>query len=312
MLSEGDFVQHAILGIGKVVSHGGDTVRVYFPDQQKDPDSRVSRFPVGSSHLSPIDPFPHPELDNLPPWKDGKFARTRTELSVDRAKELFKRQFAGFDDREFVRRERSYKLSAHERFKRLSADREASTLTGAEVAQLLNDVYGENRKDGTQERLNLLYQKVDEPAYFEALYAGGPRTVDYYQSALEFIRKSDENSFRRYAKAIDNLPTRAGGAKLDGWTTITWLPFIADPSSQFLIKPTIVQAFASILPFEINYNAHANFLTYRRCVEMALRMRDVLEKSELNPSQRTIDLIDVQSFMWVVMRYTDNDLRTSA
>lgn len=80
------------------------------------------------------------------------------------------------------------------------------------------------------------------------------------------------------------------------------------PRRQFLIKPTIVERFARSVPFDIHYRPELNFETYSfSCVAMAQRLGSLLAESDLNPTRRELDLIDVQPFIWVVERYLPGD-----
>lgn len=309
-----NFVRHESLGVGKVVSGDGVTLRIYFKDvREPDPAIRVRSFKAPWTHLSLIDTFPDAEFDNLPPWNGERFEGARNPVNLEQAKKTFLRFFPeGLDDPGFIKQEKQYKVSASVRYHTLVEDKLRAWAEADDhgaIAAGLNAVYGDPKasKDGPDTRLNLLYQKVEEPAYFDALRAGGADTSRYAAAMLDFLDSGTKESFDKYLEAVRKLPTKK--ASIDLWTTVTWLPFIADPDRHFLIKPTIVQAFAGALPFDIQYRADLNYRTYAKTVDMARYLGDVLAKSELNPARRALDMIDVQSFMWVVERWTAKDLR---
>lgn len=306
----GDFVKHAKLGLGKVLSTDGIMVRIYFKDSNEpNPDNRVRLFKAPFPYLTIVNSFPDTELDNLPPWKDERFVREKTTLSLDRSKIIFSRFFKGLDDPDFIKKELQYKMSAHDRYQTLFADQARLLIERNDhdsIARCLDAIYGDPkaRKEGLDERLNLLDHKYEAPPYFDALRAGGEHTTRFAEAALNFVESGNKESFDRYLTALCALPTRKNGASIELWTTFTWLPFIAAPDRHFLVKPTIVQEFASILPFDIHYKkGEINYRTYTKCVDMARRIGDILAESELNLRKRTLDMIDVQSFMWVVERY---------
>jgi hypothetical protein len=311
MFALGDYVLHPTRGLGKVVSADSSVVRVYFRDvDEPAPEDRVKQFnDKGSQMLTGIEPLGDVVLDNLPPWKDGKFQRFKTDLTIDAAKRDFLRRFpGGIDDPEFRRAEIDYKRSAHQRYKTLFEPFVRGWVAqgnNVAIAAALDQVYGDPRapKIGADTRLNLLYQKVEEPAYFDALRGGGDFTTQYAKAALDFIEQDGTEQFDRYVRALEQLPTREGGAQIDLWTTLTWLPFVAVPDQHVLIKPTIIQSFASALAFEPNYKSQLNHLTYRSVQNLAESMRETLRSSEVNLRGRELDMIDVQSFMWVVARY---------
>jgi hypothetical protein len=312
-LQTGILVNHETFGVGKVIQMDASEAHVYFRNpSQPDPDRRVRAFRVPNQFLTPLTQTSDPELDYLPPWKDGHFSRLRTSLSLDQAKKVFVRHFPlGLTDSRFFEQEVQYKRSAHLRYSTFRNRIDALIQHGdaIAIAEAIEFVYG-NRKaavGGPDERLNFLYQRIEEPAFFDALRTGGAATVEYANAVVEFVERNCEKTFERYLSALRSLPRRDGGIAIDSWTTATWLPFIAAPDNQFLVKPTLVQAFASVLPFDIQYRPDVNFNTYSRSIAMAIRLRDILQESEINSDRRPLDLIDVQSFMWVVERYAAGD-----
>lgn len=78
------------------------------------------------------------------------------------------------------------------------------------------------------------------------------------------------------------------------------------------VKPTIIQAFASASAREINYRPEPNALTYTAIMQFATEFCRTLEVSEVNLSGRPLDLIDTQSFMWVVERYSLSDAQSAS
>jgi hypothetical protein len=261
---------------------------------------------------------PDLELDNLPPWRDDGFSRFPTKLNLQTAKARFLKSFPkGLDDPDYERRERGYKESAHRRYrqgfepsvKKWLDDRDAVSIVAG-----LRAVYGGSTGSSAilNEKLNLLYPKVEEPAYFDALENGGESLFQYVGSFLHFLDSMTEGTFKALVESLLKLPTRPGGATLDHWTTLTWLPFVARPSEHVFLKPTISQTFASILPFDIHYRADLNFRTYYNVIGMSVRLREELQHSELNLSRRPLNMIDVQSFMWVVDRYLEPSLENAA
>lgn len=49
--------------------------------------------------------------------------------------------------------------------------------------------------------------------------------------------------------------------------------------------------------FELNYQATPNWKTYKNALELAAKTKSTLE------APRALDMIDVQSFWWVVAKY---------
>lgn len=310
LLTAGVKVRHPTLGVGKIVSRSTDIARVYFKDDDEPvPDRRIKQFKVPGAPLEPVPEHEDVELDNLPPWNDGRFQQFKTPLTLDASGKKFLQHFpAGLSDPAFLVQELDYKRAAHRRFTLeflpQSTDWIASGNATA-LARALDLVYGDPKAPahGPETRLNLLYQRIEEPAFFDAVKAGDSHTIQLIQTLLDFLDRDDETSFHRYLEALRALPTRAGGAKADTWTAATWMPFIADPSRHIVVKPTIVRAFASMLAYEVHYRSDVNYKTYRAVASMALALQKVLQRSDMNISGKALDLIDVQSFMWTVERY---------
>lgn len=307
--SPGTLVQHAIFGVGKILHSDGAGVHVYFPEKDGAvPKDRVAKFRDPMAYLTPVPTTRHAELDNLPPWEGDAFRVGAKPVDLHQAIGKFLGLFpGGIDDPKFSQHETSYKRAAHRRWAEELAPRVselASAKDGEGAAAGIDAVYGSLRPGSEGEaRLNLLFQRVEEPAYFEALRKGQVATCDYLSAAVAFTHSPDEARFENLAHALRALPTRSGGARLDMWTTSTWFPFIADPTRHIIIKPTIMQSFAATIPFDINYRSDLNFRTYQSCVDLAHLLGEKLERSAINPTRRDFDMIDIQSFMWVVEKW---------
>jgi hypothetical protein len=313
VLSLHSLVAHPVFGTGKVVSLNAAEVRVYFPTPtEPNPDKRVRLFRLPTQFLSPLPPHTHSDLIDLPPWTETGFQRFKTSLTLLDAEEIFRSHFPdGLSDARYLAQEVHYKRAAHDRY--CQSQQEFAHSVGQRdadrVRQLVSYVYkgASERTASTDPALNFLYQRIDEPVFFDALSLDDGAALGYAQAAIGFARTSTREGFNSLAESLGRLAQLKGNRSLESWTTATWLPFVAAPESHILVKPTLLQAFASMLPFELQYRAELNFGTYERCVAMAMRLKAWLHGSELNAQKRSLDLIDVQSFMWVVERYHAGD-----
>lgn len=260
--------------------------------------------------LEPVPVEPHAVLDNLPPWNGREFERFKTDLMIEAAKKAFLRMFpAGIDDPGFLAEEIGYKRAASERYERLFMPRAEQWVrdgNASEIATTLNQVYGRDLNNGL--RLNLLFARAEEPAYFDALQAGETVTVKLAEALLALLKSETQADMERYIAAVSALPQREGGSPSFTWPTVTWLPFIAAPNRHMFVKPTIIQAFASASAREIGYQSLPNVRSYAGILGFAESFRRTLEASEVNVSGRELDMIDTQSFMWVVDRYNAADV----
>lgn len=87
------------------------------------------------------------------------------------------------------------------------------------------------------------------------------------------------------------------------WTVITLLPFFWKPDRHMFLKPEVTCEFAAAVghPFHLEYTAELDLGVYEALLDLAYKTEQ--ETSGMNPSDR----IDVQSFIWVVGRYTLDD-----
>ena len=128
----------------------------------------------------------------------------------------------------------------------------------------------------------------------------------YLQASLAFSEAPDNATFEALASVVERLPGASHQSRVGKWPFFTWLPFIAVPERHMMIRPSIARGFASILPFEIHYRSELDYSMYHLVVLMSERLKAIVADSELNLSRRPldmIDMIDMQSFMWVVQRY---------
>ena len=78
------------------------------------------------------------------------------------------------------------------------------------------------------------------------------------------------------------------------WPVVTILPFLAKPEAHMFLKPVQTQRIAEAFTFDLSYSPHPKWATYDRLLTLSNRLLDRLRPLGAR------DLIDVQSFMWVV------------
>ena len=90
------------------------------------------------------------------------------------------------------------------------------------------------------------------------------------------------------------------------WTIATYLPFLWRPDSHMFFKPEATKDFADrvVHPFSSLYQAQLEFDVYESLLDLAERTsRELLD---LAPGNRSLDRIDIQSFVWVVGDYRED------
>lgn len=143
---------------------------------------------------------------------------------------------------------------------------------------------------------NLLY-KLERSALRKAL-EDREAAARFFRALLAFIPAEGDTAapaFHALVDATAKLPETGG--KVLTWPVVTLFPFIADPKRHLFVKPSITQEAAKWVAFELNYQALPNWTTYKNALELARRVKQDLH------ANRELDLIDVQSFMWVVAKY---------
>lgn len=285
-------------GPGRVLDVNGTKLVVYFRDVSaatpelavKTLDSKIVTLERAESQTDPL-------LDNLPPYRNGKFVRSpRPRVTLQEGIDLFRQKFPlYFEDPVYIsdpkRGERSYKLEAHDLFER--------TLGNGHLTQLLaTDRFEEVRKHALAVvgKLNLV-GRFESSAFRDALRGDSP-ALDYFR-ALEKILANpksaiDEESFRAYLDVVSNLPSEEGKSSPAKWTIATLLPFIAQPQRFMFLKPEVTQDCAARLTFDLAYETTLNWETYAKLLEMSAFLLKVLEPYGAR------DFIDVQSFIYVI------------
>jgi len=107
--------------------------------------------------------------------------------------------------------------------------------------------------------------------------------------ALLYGRDELEHRFEGWIQMLDSI----GAAK---WTIATYFLFVVHPDKYMFIKPTITQAVADLSAFNISYTPKLNWNTYNKVLKLSEYLKHELR--ELEPK----DMIDVQSFMWCILR----------
>jgi hypothetical protein len=279
MLQAGDRVRHKRLpewGLGQVVETRPGYVTVFFVEAGR------RQFAANTPELEPAGgDEAHPLLDNL---AMGPATGTKY-LSLEQATAKFLERFPrGFEDPAFVTGEREPKEAAH----RLALE----LLDKAEVAKLLEagDTTGIGERARKLVNATNLVFPAEKAAFAEAV-RDPDRCAALVPALVDLVH--GEGEFRPRFEAWCDALKAAGAAK---WPLATYFGFLYLPDSQVFVKPSVSQAAAQVCAFDLKYTPEPNWVTYAA----ALRLADYLREALAGMKPR--DLIDVQSFMWVVSR----------
>lgn len=281
---EGDLVQHAKFGLGKVLDVNVQHVLIHFRDDNQE----FRKLAVGKSPLTVPEVQSDPQLDSLPVFHDGKFEGKSKRIGLDDAIGEFVKQFPkGFEDPAYAE-QRAPRWAAHEQFDATLGGGLAEELVAAnEVAEI------------TQQAVALigptkLLSKFELIALRDGL-GEAPLAKRFFGALLEFVKApADESGFTRLATAIGNLPATTPKARVASWPVLTILPFLARPDLFLFLKPEPTVASALRLRFDLHYDPSLNWVTYHQLMTLSTLL---LEKLRPHGAR---DHIDVQSFLSVI------------
>lgn len=215
--------------------------------------------------------------------------RTFSTTTQDEAIRLFLERFpGGFDGERFEQEERGYKQAAHRTFADALGDGRLRTLL--ERDHLDDATHAALRA----EQMTNLLSRFEKARLHEAMHDA--RYARSVLGALAEVLVHDaphEASFRRYLDAVEALPARDANRRAT-WPIATILPFLANPTVHLFVKPLATRAAAERLEFDLQYRPALNWNTYARAHRLGCDLRDQLAPHGCR------DLIDVQSFIWVM------------
>jgi hypothetical protein len=296
-LENGMLVQHASLGLGKVVALEENAVHVFFAAS----DARFAtklRLPMSLPLLTPgatanawltgLSGFVHDP-------KSGRWGLAGAWLShadaVARFRDVFPQAFAdpsyagdGTDKRERVGRWRR----AHDAW--------VETLGGGEGERLLaaGDVGGLAERALRVERHVRPLHRDQEKASFEETLKNLDAAGGYFAALFDLLAAPapEQPRFEALAAAVATL---APGVSPEArWPIVTLLPFVARPDLHMLLRPRFACEVAQRLGLELAYEPRPSWSTY----SALLRSAEVLLE-KLRPLGAR-DHVDVESFMHVV------------
>ncbi len=193
----------------------------------------------------------------------------------------------GFQSPKYAAWERDYKWEAHEEWQRqLSAAELKRLLDQREFAEIAA------RAVRIESRTNLLFS-FEKMALRDAVRV--PAGAESFARGLyEWLHgKGDrEQRFNRWGLVLSGLPRKQ--TRVHTWPLQTVFGFIAKPDSEIFLKPVVTKTAAEAYGYDFQYASRPNWNTYASLLNFAeLLKRDL---ADLGPR----DLIDIQSFIWVL------------
>ncbi len=295
-LENGMLVQHASLGLGKVVAVEPDAVHVVFAAR----DVRVAtklRLPMALAFLTPSTGSAWPahlsgfDLDE----KTGRYGRATASLSHAEAVERFIAVFPGaFADPAYVAAGKGPGDRASRWRRAHLAFVEALGNGRGEALLAAGDVGGLAKRALEIERIvRPLHRDADRAAFDPGLKDPAAGRA-FFAAMLDLVaaRSPDRARFEALAAAVAALAPAA--APESRWAVVTLLPFVARPDAHLQLRPHFACDAAQRLGLELAYDAAPGWATYASLLASA---GELLER--LRPLGAR-DLVDVDAFMHAV------------
>lgn len=210
-------------------------------------------------------------------------------FGYDGAVARFVRAFPeGFASEAYLRDERSYKLAAASLLNEAVPLETASNPSAEDCLQVAK-AYGKTNMLSIYEhaRVREVLKSASGPTFVQgaASVAGGDFT----------------GGFHLMSKAMVPFGPLS-------WPAATYLPFLWRPDGQMFLKPQVTCDFAERVgsPFAQQYGPKLEATVYEALLALVSDTR--LRIADLKPA----DAIDIQSFIWVVGAYTEEDIATAA
>ncbi len=291
-IAKGTLVQHASLGLGKVVAVEPTAVHVFFPGAEKRFAAKL-RWPAARNLLRTDGVERDEWLEGLSSFSldpdEGRYALAASWITHDQAVDQFLRAYPqGFEDPGYLgtgggRHARAPRWrDACAAWTDAMGDGEGPRLLAAgDVRELVRRALRLEKHlvlvDGTLDA-GTLKAALEDPdaalAFFEALFEtlGAPPA-----------RVRAEKLFAA-AQALDVEPAFA-------WPVATVFPFVADPARHVFLSPRTTCAAAERLGCDLKYDAAPNWATYAALRAFSTQLLGRLQ------SNGARDFIDVEAFL---------------
>lgn len=196
----------------------------------------------------------------------------------------------GFQDANFLEKEVYNKQSisdfAHEALNEAIFTQLLAQAAYAEIAHVIKSIVHKDTFSMIDRFEKIALVESLEDKRFQKLFA-------YSLYDLIYGKTDDfDKNFMEFAYVLTEM-------KASKWTVMTYFLFIFHPQKHIFLKPTVTQNIAKICEFNLHYETVLNIVTYHHVLKFANYLLKNLKELGLTPE----DMVDVQSFMWVVEKY---------
>ncbi len=193
----------------------------------------------------------------------------------------------GFQSHKYMEWERGYKWAAHLRWE--------SDLNRKLFSELLeNRKYNEiaSRAIRIESRTNLLFSFEKMALKDAVIHPTGSKA--FAEGLYNYIygEESLKSRFENFSSIVSSLPRKQ--TRVFTWPVVTVFGFIANPAEHIFLKPKVTKSAAAKYGYPFHYLSRPNWDTYKDLLRFATQLK--VDLADLKPC----DLIDIQSFIWVL------------
>jgi hypothetical protein len=308
-IAKGMLVQHASLGVGKVVAVEPTAVHVFFPEAEKRFAAKL-RWPAARPLLR-IDGVERDAwLEGLSSFTmdagEGRYALAATWMTHDQAIARFVQDYPqGFEDPAYLgtsagaRRARApkWRAAGAEWTAAMGAGQAEPLLEAGDVRELVK------RTLRLEKHLALVPGGAFEEGTLKQAFEDPDAALPFFKALFEVLaappgRARTEKLFAA-AEALDVEPALA-------WPIATLFPFLADPARHAILWPRVTCAAAEKLGRDLHYDATPNWATYAALRAFSTQLLGRLEASGAR------DFVDVEAFLHATAAVRDPAAKKAA
>jgi hypothetical protein len=293
-LENGMLVQHATLGVGKIVAVEPTAVHVFFPDSDKRFAAKL-RLPAARPMLRTDGFERNTWLEGLSAFaldeKAGRYGLAASWLTHDQAVDQFLAAYPeGFADPAYAAggpkggRAARWR-AAHDAWAEAFVKGEGERLVADDDLTTLM-----KRALSVEKLIAPLHPPADVDAVKEA-FADEMPTRQFFAALVELLSVPSPGRarFEKLFAAASDLPVDPA----QQWLVATLFPFIASPERHVLLRPKATCEAAERLGCDLRYDASPNWATYAALRGLSTQL---LEKLKANGAK---DFVDVEAFLHV-------------
>jgi hypothetical protein len=295
-ISKGMLVQHASLGVGKVVAVESTALHVFFPDGEKRFAAKL-RWPAAKAFLQTDGIERNTWLEGLTSFSldaaEGRYALAASWMTHDQATAAFLQEYPqGFADAAYLGTDGATRGARAPRWRAAIAEWAAGMGDG-EGARLLaaRDARELAKRAARIEKHIVGLHGTFEEGTLKQAFVDPDAALPFFDALFEMLdappgRARVEKLFAA-AESLDVEPALA-------WPIATVFAFVANPAQHVFLSPRTACTAAERLGRDLRYDAAPNWPTYA-----ALRTFSTQLLARLEPLGAR-DLVDVEAFLHAI------------